>query len=144
VPPFKDVVGVIQHDNALNLCCYKEDDTGYGCLPGKYCNPTYSLTTSVTFLLLRITCYICYLPCIQVRNSLIFGGANSAVQWYCAPAMGQIEAISAKDRASAIVPERDKSMPQIRATGPPLIRPGAKPLQCPSVSQFLYIMLTES
>ena len=144
MPPLKNVVWVIQHDNTLNLRCYKEDDTGNGCLPCKYCNPTYSLTTSVTFLLSGIACYMCCLPCIQVRNSLILGGANSAFQWYCAPAMGQIEAISAKDRASAIVPERDKIMPQIRATGPPLIRPGANPLQCPSVSQLLYIILTES
>jgi hypothetical protein len=83
---------------------------------------------SDTFSLWGILSYICCLPCIQVTNSLIFGGANSAVQWYWAPAIGQIEAISAKDRASAMVPEREKTMPQIRATGPPLIRPGAKPL----------------
>jgi hypothetical protein len=44
MPPLKDVVWVIQYDKALNLCCYKEDDTGNGRLPGKYCNPTYSLT----------------------------------------------------------------------------------------------------
>ena len=144
MPPLKNVVWVIQHDNTLNLRCYKVDDTSNSCLPGKYCNPTYSLTTSVSFLLLGLPSYVRFLPCIHVRSSLILGGANSAVQWYCAPAIGQIEAISAKDRASAIVPERDKIMPQIRATGPPLIRPGANPLQCPSVSQLLYIILTES
>jgi hypothetical protein len=72
-----------------------------------------------------------FLPCIHVTNNLILGGANKAVQWYCAPAIGQIDAISAIESASAIVPERDNSIPQIRATGPPLIRPGANPLQSP-------------
>jgi hypothetical protein len=69
-----------------------------------------------------------FLPCIQVINDFILGGANMAVQWYCAPAIGHIEAISAKERANAIVPVIDNSIPQTRDAGPPFINPGVKPL----------------
>ena len=68
------------------------------------------------------------LPCIQVINDLIFGGANIAVQWYCAPAIGHIDAISAKERANAIVPVIDNSIPHTKLAGPPFINPGANPL----------------
>jgi hypothetical protein len=61
-------------------------------------------------------------------NGRILDGANNAVQWYCAPEMGQIEAISASERARASVPVSDRTMPQTRAEGPPFIRPGVKPL----------------
>jgi hypothetical protein len=63
-----------------------------------------------------------------VLNALILGGANSAVQWYCAPASGHIEAISPSDKASAIVPVIDSNIPQTKAAGPPFIKPGANPL----------------
>lgn len=58
-------------------------------------------------------------PCIQVMNGRMLGGANSAVQWYCAPAIGQIDAISASDEASAIVPVSDRRPPQTSDEGPP-------------------------
>lgn len=70
-----------------------------------------------------------YLPCIQVMKARIFGGANNAVQWYCAPAIGHIEAISARERASAIVPEIENIIPHTRADGPPFRRAGANPLE---------------
>jgi hypothetical protein len=38
-------------------------------------------------------------------------GANMCVQWYRAPEMGHMDAISAKDAASAIVPTMDSSIP---------------------------------
>jgi hypothetical protein len=63
-----------------------------------------------------------------VLNALILGGASSAVQWYCAPASGQMEAISPSDKASAIVPVIDSNIPQTKAAGPPFIKPGANPL----------------
>lgn len=59
-------------------------------------------------------------PCIQVINGRMLGGANNAVQWYWAPAIGQIEAISARDMASARVPVIDKRRPQTKEEGPPL------------------------
>ncbi|GAA5230884.1 hypothetical protein GCM10025794_36800 [Massilia kyonggiensis] len=61
-------------------------------------------------------------------NARIRGGASSAVQWYCAPASGQMEAISPSDKASAIVPVIDSTIPQTKAAGPPFIKPGANPL----------------
>jgi hypothetical protein len=70
-----------------------------------------------------------FIPCIQVINAFIFGGANIAVQWYCAPAIGHIDAISAKERAKAIVPVIDNSIPQTRDAGPPFSNPGVSPLQ---------------
>ena len=51
------------------------------------------------------------LPCIQVIKGATLGGANMAVQWYCAPAMGHMDAISANEAANAMVPVRDKIMP---------------------------------
>jgi len=44
-------------------------------------------------------------------NAAHFGGANMYVQWYCAPEMGQIEAISASEAANASVPEIERSIP---------------------------------
>lgn len=52
-----------------------------------------------------------------------------AVQWYCAPARGQMDAISAIDNVIAIVPVNESSMPQTRPTGPPLIRPDSNELE---------------
>ena len=84
-----------------------------------------------------------FMPCIQVTNALIFGGAKIAVQWYCAPAIlgrllhnitgvspaiGHIEAISAKDRAVAIIPVMERSIPHTRDEGPPFCNPGVNPL----------------
>jgi hypothetical protein len=79
------------------------------------------------------------LPCIQVIKFFIFGGAKIAVQWYCAPAIGQIEAISANERAKAIVPVIDNSMPHTRDDGPPFIKPGVNPLYDMSKSATTHI-----
>ena len=57
-----------------------------------------------------------------------------AVQWYCAPAMGHIEAISASERAVAITPVIDSSIPHTSDAGPPLVKPGEKPLSVGSAS----------
>jgi hypothetical protein len=51
-----------------------------------------------------------------------------AVQWYCAPAMGHIEAISASERAVAITPVIDSSIPHTSDAGPPFVKPGENPL----------------
>lgn len=51
-----------------------------------------------------------------------------AVQWYCAPAIGHMDAISAKERAVAMVPVIESSIPHTKDEGPPFIKPGANPL----------------
>ena len=68
-------------------------------------------------------------PCIHVIKAAARGGANIYVQWYCAPEIGQIEAISDRDAAKANVPTMVRIMPYTRATGPPFVRPAAKPLK---------------
>jgi hypothetical protein len=52
--------------------------------------------------------------------------------WYCAPEMGHIEAISARESARHMTPEREKSMPQISDVGPPFCRPNWKLFATPS------------
>lgn len=46
--------------------------------------------------------------------------------------MGQMEAISASERARHVVPEAENSMPQTREVGPPLRRPSWKLVATPS------------
>lgn len=44
-------------------------------------------------------------PCISPKN-LLYRGANAADHRYCAPTVGSIDAISAKDKAIKVVPLR--------------------------------------
>ena len=45
-------------------------------------------------------------PVIQEANGRILNGAKAATQWYCPPAVGYMEAISAIDAPMARVPRK--------------------------------------
>jgi hypothetical protein len=57
-------------------------------------------------------------PCISPKN-LLYLGANAAVQRYCAPTVGSMEAISASDMAIRAVPMPAKMLPYAIDAGPP-------------------------
>jgi hypothetical protein len=122
MPSLRRILWMIQDDEALDLRCHEEADTGDGGLPSKHRDPTCVTVSGCQSAVPAL------IPCIQVLNALILGGASSAVQWYCAPASGQMDAISPSDKASAIVPVIDSSIPHTKAAGPPFNRPGVNPL----------------
>jgi hypothetical protein len=49
-------------------------------------------------------------PCMSPKN-LLYRGANAAVQRYCAPTVGSMDAISASDTAIRVVPMPAKMLP---------------------------------
>lgn len=50
-------------------------------------------------------------PCIQVMKAAADEGANRNVQWYCAPEIGQMDAISDNEAARARVPMMVRIIP---------------------------------
>jgi hypothetical protein len=52
--------------------------------------------------------------------------------WYCAPEMGHIEAISAKERARHMTPDSERTIPQISDEGPPFCKPSPRLFATPS------------
>ena len=77
---------MIENDDALYLCCDQKCGAGYGSLPRENSNPSYTDLAAIWMNYKRQS-----LPWIQLMKIECRFGANWAVQWYCAPAMGVLK-----------------------------------------------------
>ena len=79
------------------------------------------------------------LPETQLSSFEAPEGVSMATKWYCALAIGAIEAISASDKHNARVPVHDRKNPYIRDTGPPLRKPAPIVLYLVKPAPSLYL-----
>jgi hypothetical protein len=119
MPSLWNVVRVVQSCQSLNHCSRGVGDSRKKRYPSKPSHPTWFAGEVVSIIGYSSVAAEGNQPCIQVIKRLCCGGARKYVQWYCAPAMGCIEAISAKEADWARAPATTTKIPHARACGPP-------------------------
>jgi hypothetical protein len=119
MPSLGNVVRVVQSCQSLNHCSRSVGDSRKKRYPSKPSHPAWFAGEVVSIIGYSSVTVEGNQPCIQVIKRLCRGGARKCVQWYCAPAMGCIEAISAKEADWARAPETTTKIPHASACGPP-------------------------